>query len=204
MKDAETIFKQLVEQSNRPIKPDFMAHSIHQYADNGLYSQQGEAGIINEALKRMNIPHGISVEFGAPTREYCSNTLHLEEKGWICYFFDENPSDPFVMLKRITPENINTLPDCQVMSIDCDGPDYDLWAAYNGKPDIVVIEINSSLDPERDYYSPDKGCNFSWMNKLAELKGYFLLCHTGNNIYVLNKYKELFPDADITFNRRWL
>lgn len=178
--------------------------SILDYADNGNFSQQGEAGIINEALRRMNIPHGTSVEFGAPTREYCSNTLHLEAKGWICYFFDENPSDPFVIKQRITPENINKLPACQVMSIDCDGPDYDLWAVYNGKPDIVVIEINSSLDPDTDFYTPEKGCNFSRMNRLAVMKGYFLLAHTGNVVYILNKWRELFPDADRTFNRKWL
>lgn len=170
----------------------------------GQYSQNGEASILDECINRINPKLTVAVEFGAPTREYCSNIFHLIEKGWDCQYFDIDPKAPQVTKMEITPDNVNDLPKCSILSIDVDSIDYELWKAYSGKPDIVVIEINSSLKPEVDFYTKDKGANFSMMNKLAESKGYFLLCHTGNCIYVANKHKKLFPDADETFNTSWL
>lgn len=177
--------------------------SIKQFSG-GQYSQNGEAGIIDECINRIKPKLAVAVEFGAPTREYCSNIFHLIKQGWDCKYFDINPVDPLVTRMEITAENVNTLPECSILSMDTDGMDWTLWKAYKGKPDIVIIEINSSLNPDIDFYTKDKGANFSIMNKLAKEKGYFLLCHTGNNIYCLNKHKKLFPDVDETFNTSWL
>lgn len=171
----------------------------------GKYSQNGEAGIIDECIKRMKLKHVVAVEFGAPTKEYCSNIFHLIAKGWDCQYFDSEPQEPGITKVFMTKENINdVLPSCQIASFDTDGWDYVLWQAYKGEPDIVIIEINSSLPPLVEYVSTDKGSSFGSMNILAEEKGYFLLCHTGNNIYLKNKWLKLFPDRDITFNTSWL
>ncbi len=179
--------------------------SIKNFLHNGKYSQQGEQGIIDEALKRMKITKGFTYEFGAPTKSYCSNTYHLIEKGFNCVFLDSNPEEIGIIHAFITPENVNIyIPNCDVLSIDCDGNDYAIWEAYNGKPDIVIIEINSSLDPNVDYFTPEKGANYSIMKKLAESKGYFVLVHTGNLVCVLNKHAELFPDKNETFDTSWL
>ena len=182
-----------------------------QYGNNGNYSQFGEQGIIDECIKRIGLIGGVSVEFGAPTLEFCSNTLHLPEN-WVKYFYDINPSDPRVIRKEITEYNINDLPPCTILSLDTDGNDYRLWEVYRGRPDIVVIEINSSLPPDHDYFSPDKGCSYQLMVKLAIKKGYFVLCHTGNIIALLHKYRELFPEIEGDglsnweeyFNKSWL
>lgn len=176
--------------------------SILQFAKNNT-SQNGENGILDECIKRIKPKLKVAVEFGAPTMEYCSNIFPLPHF-WKKHFYDSNPQDPKINKLFVTTENINSLPACTVMSIDCDGPDYELWSAYTGAPDIVIIEINSSLNPDIDHYRSDYGCNFSKMNKLAEAKNYFLLCHTGNCIYIHNKHRNLFPDADQTFNRSWL
>ena len=177
--------------------------SIKNYSSN-THSQNGEDGIIAECLKRIKPKLKTAVEFGGADGYYCSNTALLRDQGWTVKMYDLRVCSPHVEQREITPGNINDLPKCSVMSIDTDGPDWELWKAYNGKPDIVVIEINSGLNPDVDFYTPDKGANFSIMNKLAEQKGYFLLCHTGNCIYVLDKHKKLFPDADQEFNRSWL
>ncbi len=174
------------------------------YSHNGTYSQFGEEGIVNEVFRRLGIEKGVAVEFGAPTRGYCSNTLHLEAKGWTCYFYDINPSDPKVVQMEINPGNINTLPECNLISIDTDGVCYELWKAYEGKPEMVIIEINSSLDPEVDFYHYSKGANYSIMRKLGEAKGYTLLCHTGNMLFIRNDHAKKFKkDIDVTFNRSW-
>lgn len=180
---------------------------MKQFLHSGKYSQQGEQGIIDEALNRMKIRNGFCAELGAPTRTYCSNIYHLYEKnGFICWWFDSNPQENGIEKVFITPENINDLLpyEYEVLSIDIDGNDYAVWKAYTGSAKIVIIEINSSLDPDEDHFTPEDGSNFSIMNKLAKSKGYELLIHTGNNIYVQKEYIHLFPDADKTFNRSWL
>jgi hypothetical protein len=178
--------------------------SIKQFLG-GHPSQNGETFLITECIKRIKPKVRVACEFGAPTKEYCSNIYHLIKEGWDCFYFDIDPKEKGIVKAEITPENVNDIIyPCDILSIDTDGNCYAIWKAYTGKPDIVIIEINSSLDPNEDYFTKDEGCNFSMMNKLAKSKGYFLLVHTGNNIYILNKHKELFPDADDSFNASWL
>lgn len=166
------------------------------YKDNGPYSQFGEWGLIEEIRKRIGLISGTSVEFGAPTREYCSNTMHLPEDHWRKYFYDINPTDQNVIKKEINPGNINELPECNILSMDTDGPDLILWQAYTGTPDIVIIEINSSLPPDRDYYNFASGCSYKLMVETGIAKGYFIVCHTGNCIFLLNKYRSLFAEIE--------
>lgn len=177
---------------------------MNKYKSNGKFSQFGEQGIIDEVLRRIGITKGVSVEFGAPTREFCSNTLHLEPLGWTCHFYDINPSDPKVTRKEITENNINELPLCNLLSLDTDGNDYSLWRAYDHRPEMVIVEINSSLDPDVDYFTPERGANYSYMKKLGERKGYTLLCHTGNMLWIRNDHASLFPDKDQKFDTSWI
>lgn len=159
----------------------------------GEFSQNGEAGIIDECLKRLNLTTGTAIEFGAPTMSYCSNIFHLGP-GWRKIYYDSDPQEEGIIKQFMTSENVNDLPECQVISLDTDGPDYDLWMAYKGKPAIVIIEINSSLPPMTEHYTKDKGASYITMLKMGIAKGYFLLCHTGNLIFIRNEYRELFPE----------
>lgn len=177
--------------------------SIKAFSKN-IHSQNGEDGILEEVLKRLKLKKGEAVEFGAPTQQYCSNTYNLP-KGWNKYFYDIDPQESGVIKANITPDNVNEIiGDCDVLSVDVDGNDKAIWEAYTYQPKVVIIEINSSISPEVEHFSLKNGCSFKTMNKLAEEKGYFLLCHTGNCIYLLNRYKKLFPDADESFNPYWL
>lgn len=160
----------------------------------GQYSQNGEAGIIDEAIKRIGLKTGIAVEFGAPTKEYCSNIFHLSKLGWDCLFFDNDPKEEGIAKMTVTTENINTLPACSIISMDTDGPDLMLWAAYKEKPPIVIIEINSSLPPMQEHFTMNQGSSYITMLRLGIGKGYFLLCHTGNLIFVANEYRDKFPE----------
>lgn len=174
------------------------------YLNSGKFSQYGEQGVIDEIIKRIKLPVGNAVEFGAPTKQYCSNIYHLKDNGWKLFYYDSNPQEDGIMRMFVTPENVNDMQECSIWSCDTDGACAGLWAAYKGEPDIVIIEINSSLSPDVDYFTIENGANYSYMKKLGEVKGYKLLIHTGNMIFVLNKYAALFPDADETFKTDWL
>lgn len=178
-----------------------------------ITSQNGENGIISECLKRIKPELKVAVEFGAPDMRYCSNIWPLGDEGWTLHYYDDGSYAPGVTRKLITEENINDLPACSVLSIDTDGMDYTLWKAYNGTPDIVVIEINSSFAPTVDHYSREQGASYKTMCELAASKGYFVLCHTGNLVLVHNRHKLLFPEVDgsnpvlhwsLYFNTSWL
>lgn len=177
------------------------------------YSQNGEDGILNECIVRIQPHFDHAVEFGAADGEFCSNTLNLyHHKMWDVVMYDLVANPPLVEAKEITPENVNEIPDCSVLSIDIDGNDYLVWMAYQGKPDIVIIEINSSLPPMREHFTKDRGASYITMLKLGIAKGYFLLCHTGNLIFILNKHRHLFPEIEgdginnyeLYFNKNWL
>ena len=181
------------------------------YAQN-IFSQNGENGIIDECINRIKPQLKVAVEFGAPTREYCSNINHLTD--WERIFFDINPSDPQVTEAEITPANVNEIiPDCSVLSIDVDGNDYNIWKAYEGRPDLVVIEINSGIHPMNDAPVSDlqHGTGYLPMVQLGISKGYVLLCHTGNLVFLRADHHKLFPEIQGTgienyplyFNNSW-
>lgn len=176
----------------------------------GQYSQNGEANIIDECIQRIGLRSGTAIEFGAPTKKYCSNIYHLID--WERLYYDENPQEDGITKMTVTMDNINSLPPCQIISMDTDGWDYLLFMAYNGKPDIVIVEINSSFAPTIEHFTTKEGASYRTMCKLAISKGYFVLCHTGNIIAVRNEHKRLFPeitsdpieDYSLYFNTSWL
>ena len=186
---------------------------VEKYGAN-KYSQNGEDGIIAECIKRINPENKSAVEFGGADGFFCSNTRALHDIGWNVYMYDLKPTSLSVIQQEITPENVNELPECSVLSIDIDGNDYAVWKAYEGKPDIVIIEINSSLPPMGEHFSLEKGSSYKTMVQLGRDKGYFLLCHTGNLVFVNLEHENLFPElenvldplsnVDDFFNKSWL
>lgn len=104
--------------------------------------------------------------------------------------------------------------DYQLLSIDIDSHDLDVWEAHQDfSPQIVVIEINSSLAPGilQRHGQGNQGNSFSSTLSVGRSKGYTLACHTGNMIFVRN---DLAPslglfEADMgfperLFDRTWL
>jgi hypothetical protein len=173
--------------------------SIKDFSAN-TYSQNGEDGIIAEVFRRICIEQGKACEFGSADGYWMSNIRALMDKGWEGVQLEAKKG------QFVTPENINDLvPDTlDLLSIDIDGNDYACWQAYTGSAKVVIIEINSGKDPNADSFTADTGANFSVMLRLAHSKGYKLIAHTGNMIFVQGHYAYLFPDADTTFDTRWL
>ena len=102
--------------------------------------------------------------------------------------------------------------DFDVLSIDIDSFDYQIWKSLElYLPKIVIIEINSYIHPDvKDYiHTPNKfqGTSFKPMLELGIQKGYKFLLHTGNMIFIRNdlfeqlnvNYKNPLENFNITF-----
>lgn len=177
-----------------------------------VYSQFGEDGILQEVVSRLRIKKGLICEFGAHDGSFCSNSkLLIHEYGWYASLIEADPNlyrqccdthleNDAVWVKQamVLPSNVNSIVPmtCDILCIDVDGIDAAIWQAYIGEPKVVVIEINSSVDPLSDLFAdPEKGSSYKSMFELGYSKGYFLLCHTANMIFVKLKYMKLFPEV---------
>ncbi len=87
--------------------------------------------------------------------------------------------------------------DFDVLSIDIDSNDLDIWESLTKyRPKIVVIEINSGIMPGilSRHNKMHDGNSFSSTLRVASEKEYVLVCHTGNCIFVR---KELISKLNI-------
>lgn len=191
-----------------------------------IHSQNGEDGVLDEVFKRLKISKGSCCEFGAADGKYCSNTMNLIAQGWKGKMIEADPAWAKALIDNtikygvelyfgnITVQNVNELvpQTLNLLSIDVDNDDYHLWHTYKGIAAVVIIEINSSVAPGVEMFPGTKGSSYTSMVKLGIDKGYFLLAHKGNCIFILNKYRKLFPEiegdglsnAEMYFDRSWL
>jgi hypothetical protein len=106
--------------------------------------------------------------------------------------------------------------DFLILSIDIDSWDYQVFKKMEiYRPIIIIIEINSSISPlNNDHiHNGDTmfGTAFMPMYMLALQKGYKLVCHTGNMIFIRNDYNQYLQlnnnniqDVLNMFNPMWL
>lgn len=192
-----------------------------------VHSQNGEDGIIEELFKRLNIDTGWVCEFGAWDGIHLSNTFNLVKKGFNAVLIESDEKKYKDLINtaqkypNITPINSmvgyleeDTLldnilqktdipKDFDLLSIDVDSCDYFIWDAFTQyNPKVVIIEINSSVDPYNEdwIYTPNhksyKTTAFRPMYKLGLSKGYKFVLHTGNMVFVRN---DLFDQLDICY-----
>jgi hypothetical protein len=98
--------------------------------------------------------------------------------------------------------------DYDILNIDIDSYDHEIWQEHKLNPKIIIIEINSGLNPS---VNSDKirGYNFTDSLNVGISKGYSCVCHTGNMIFVRNDLlnKLSIPKDQINsislFNNRW-
>lgn len=199
------------------------------------YSQNGEDGVLEFIFKSIQsvLPESKwCVEFGAWDGKHLSNTFSLVEQGWHAVYIegDEKKYQDLLVTansyKNIVPlcamvgfdksstnklDNLlETTPipdDYELLSIDIDSFDLAVWAAYSGKPKVVVIEINSSLHPGILQWHDGPVCqgnSFSSTLNVAKSKGYTLVCHTGNSIFLRDDLISMvdIPELDLAYPER--
>lgn len=186
-----------------------MLSFYNKYAKDLIYSQNGEEGILIEVLKRLKIEKGECVEAGGHNGKYLSNTALLIDKGWTGKFIEadydlweqccknwQGNENVKSVCSFVSEANINAFvdEDTDVLSLDVDGIDFQIFRAMEAKPKVVIIEIDSSIPPDEERFNKEGGAGYLPMVKLAIEKGYFLLCHTGNLVLVDKQYKKLFPE----------
>lgn len=203
-----------------------MLSFLNKYAGN-VHSQNGEDSITQECLKRIGLTTGHAVEIGGNNGQWMSNTRLLLEQGWSGLFVEFNynlhlesranwANNPRVrhQCSKVNSDNINAFvkDDCDLLSLDTDGLDYELFEGLRAKPKIVIIEIDSSIPPSILLRDDGLGCTYLNTLAIGLEKDYFLLCHTGNLVFIDNKYRKLFPEAvgnglsnsELYFNRSWI
>ena len=176
------------------------------------YSQFGEDGIIEYLTKKLGIEdNGVCCEFGAWDGKHISNTFHLiKNRGFSALYIEADEEKYKDLLEtckefpKITPvhervdDNLDDIferhqfPfDIDVLSIDIDSTDYDVWrTTLRVNPKIVIIEPDSSIPAwiKEPIYptSPTGGANYFILEELGTQKGYTLACNTSNMIFVRN------------------
>ena len=177
-----------------------------------IVSQNGEDGIIEEIIRRLNLINLWCCEFGAWDGKKFSNTFSLVENGWSAVYIEENEVrfDDLIQTSKSYPKVIpicakvdhkkfstNSLDNIlkktplqknfDILSIDIDSYDLEVWESMqNYEPKIVIIEINSAYRVGLKRRHSDHGNRNSFTSTLevAAEKNYKLVCHTGNLIFV--------------------
>ena len=127
------------------------------------YSQRGHDGIIQKIIKEINIDNGFFVEFGAWDGIKLSNTRYLYEKGWEGCFIESDAKKYELLKDNYENTNIICLNKCiypiksegstiddiyklyinreiDILSIDIDGRDYEVFENMEITPKIIIIE----------------------------------------------------------------
>lgn len=177
---------------------------------NNIYSQNGEDGVVEEILNRLEIKTGRFVEVGAWDGKHLSNTYNLLCRGWSGLDIEGDPERFKELIETakgfpklhilnacVSTEGEFSLDnlflmyqmpeDFELLSVDIDSKDYHVWDSIKKyKPKIVIIEIESSIAPGVEQISSVGRTSFPSMLKLGQEKGYTLVCHTGNMIFIRN------------------
>jgi FkbM family methyltransferase len=187
------------------LPPDKIIKDINNYS-HGVFSQNGEDGIIQSIFKAIGTTDKYFVEFGTQDGSEC-NTRYLREKnGWHGLMMDGGFKNSFIGLQKefITLGNILHLfkkykvPDTfDLLSIDIDGNDFYIWnkICTKYKPRVIIVEYNSSYGledktivyKEKFYFKRNLyfGASITTFFKLARKYEYSLIGTDSINAYFI-------------------
>ena len=92
---------------------------------------------------------------------------------------------------NITSDNFS------LMSIDIDSYDYYVFNSIKKYfPKVLIFEVSSGYSSDIDFISENKGCSIKSAYELGVEKGYKMICHCGNVIFVRNDLIHKLPNYD--------
>lgn len=191
-----------------------------------IYSQNEEQEIISKFINHHDITN-TAVEIGINTGAkgdgtiLQGNTVFLKEKGWKCLWIDAKTVGHGVIKKKVYPEDTHEIlaafGQIGIFSIDIDSEDWYVVQAMlenQHRPELLVCETNSYLDPMKDLVMPLKhrrnnipksvchGATLFAFDNLISRFGYSYKCSTdmGTNSFWIRK--DIDPHAvDINLYR---
>jgi len=190
-----------------------LADDLKKFARN-VHSQNGEDGIVEWIFSRVAPGSKTCVEFGAWDGRNLSNTFNLvAHHDWKAIYIEADPNKFPALTKTaavypaITPvrslvtsagetalDNIlarHAAPEeFDILSIDIDGNDYDVWeASVRYRPRLVIVEFNPTFPADFNYIDSGGrgfiGSSAAAFTALAARKGYGLLGSTATNLFFL-------------------
>jgi len=181
-----------------------------------IFSQNGEDGIIEEIIKRLELKELEVCEFGAWDGKHLSNTFNLVKNFNARAVYIEGDKKKYQDLLKTAKEYPNILPinafvshkndknsldnllaptflkkDFDILSVDIDGYDLEVFKRFKKyKPKIIIIEINSGYEPNiiGKYKQGSQIGTFRSTVSVAKKKGYTAIFHSGNIFFIKNNY----------------
>lgn len=183
---------------------------------NKIIAQNGEDGVIEEIIKRLELADLWCCEFGAWDGMHLSNTFHLirTKKAKVVmiegdlskfskllltqskypdqiialnFYVDHRPNAENSLDKILSSTSIPK--DFDILSIDIDSYDLDVWESLkNYLPKLVIIEINNEIEPGIFQRHSETNClnSFTSTLEVGKSKGYTLICHLFNLFFIRN------------------
>lgn len=188
--------------------------SFTNYAKN-ITSQGGEDGIISETFKRLEIKRGWCVEFGAWDGKNLSNTWDLwHNQNWKAILIEGDDEKASALIEQsknfgnmtaihafVASSGKNSLDSLlektdiprkfELLSIDVDGDDFQIWQFFtNFHPIVVVIEYNATFPAHMRFVDTARshtgfGSSAQSLIELAEKKGYRLYFANQANLFFI-------------------
>lgn len=179
-------------------------------------SQFGEDGIIEKIFTVIQPTQKLFVEFGAWDGETLSNTYNLyKNHGWGGLYIEGDSKkyalleERFKLCDRMMTEQCyieshgkyslgNILKkhdfpkDFDLLSIDIDGNEYEVWESFEEfQPSVVIIEYNPTIPPYYEFIDRGgrsfMGSSCLALYKLGKKKGYEMVCCTESNCFFVKK-----------------
>lgn len=196
-------------------------NSLITYRKN-IFSENGEDGIIEKIFSEIKPKSNLCCEFGAWDGIWASNCRNLiKNHNWKAIMIEGNLVRYEELIKTyrnnkrirclnsyidnkgnslnniLTYEEKNNL---DFLSIDIDGLDFEIFESLDFYPQVICIEVNTGHSPEVDTKIPREiaqnnvGQPLSYFVDIAKLKGYKLVCFTGNAFFIK---KDLLASTNI-------